>query len=269
MEISKLYRMIHLQPEIIEKLEMCERELDLSELDAYLKRMINMETAKEAYRGLKEYFGEDKGNIKMLYCQLECARRMYDKYQEKKIPDNIFIDTMKCYSRFIDECKEKNGWMFFDRGWWTYRQLSMEIFRIGDLEYQFIKHGNEDAMAIHIPSDAVFTREAVNDSLQLAEEFFDTYYPEYKYKKYTCESWLLSQELKKFLTAESKILDFQNRFEILEESKDKTEFIEWLFQRLESTEYKELPEKTSLQRKVKRHLLKGGKIGEAYGIFER
>ena len=269
MEIKKIYELINLQPEIVKKMNECEKNVDLDELDDNLNRLITWETAKEAYQELKMRLGEDEGNLKMLYCQLECARRTYENYQKMNISEKIFADTMKCYSRFIDECQEKNGWMFCDRAWWTYRQLSMQIFRIGDLEYQFLKHGDEDAMAVHIPSDAIFTREAVDESLRLAGEFFATYYPDYKYTKYTCDSWLLSQELKKFLPEDSKILDFQRRFEILEEHKDKMEFIEWLFQRLEDTDYSELPEKTSLQRKVKESLLQGGKIGEAYGVFER
>ncbi|MCI9506705.1 MAG: DUF5596 domain-containing protein [Oscillospiraceae bacterium] len=32
----------------------------------------------------------------MLYCQLECARRVYDRYQEKHIPEAVFASTMKC-----------------------------------------------------------------------------------------------------------------------------------------------------------------------------
>ena len=36
---------------------------------------------------------------------------------------------MKCFTRFAKECKKKNGAYFFDRGWWTYRQISMKLLK--------------------------------------------------------------------------------------------------------------------------------------------
>lgn len=46
--------------------------------------------------------------------------------------------------------------------------------------------------------------------------------------------------------------------------KELHEFIEWLFH-TKSTDYNALPENTSLQMKVKKHLLTGGVIRTAYG----
>ena len=69
------------------------------------------------------------------------------------------------------------------------------------------------------------------------------------------------------LAENSNIKKFQNRFEIVRENKEDREYIEWLFQRLENTPYEELPENTSLQKKVKQLLLNGGNIGTALGIM--
>ena len=82
-----------------------------------------------------------------------------------------------------------------------------------------------------------------------------------------CNSWLLSPELGSMLAENSNIKKFQNRFEIVRENKEDREYIEWLFQRLENTPYEELPENTSLQKKVKQLLLNGGNIGTALGIM--
>lgn len=269
MKIQELYELIELQPEIISQLQSVEKELNLEQIDSSLDWLTDRKTAARAYEDLKKYLGEDTGNIRMLYCQLEAARRNYHSYQQKHISDGIFIETMKCFTRFIEECGRKNGRLFFDRGWWAYRQASMSLFRIGTLEYEFQEHGGEGVIAIHIPSNADLSAESVDESLDQADAFFREYYPDFKYDKYTCSSWLLSPALNQMLPEESKIMCFQKRFDILEEKREDREFMEWLFQAPENVDYRNLPEKTSLQKKAKRLLLDGGHIGAAYGVIGR
>lgn len=267
MDLYELYDLIDLQTEMIQKLKLVGEKIDLKQIDFYLKQLMDRETAVESYRHLKTLLEEDKDNMKMLYCQLECARRVFDQYQKKHIKDTIYKDTMKCFSRFIEECKKKNGRMFFDRDWWTYRQISMSLFRIGELEYEFQKYEGENVIAIHIPSDANLSKGAVDASTKQAEIFFQTYYHDYKYEKYSCDSWLLSPRLKPLLSKKSNILSFQNRFHIVQENNEDKDYIEWLFQVPIDTNYKNLPAKTDLQKKVKEILLNGGNIGSAYGII--
>ena len=267
MDLYELYDLIDLQTEMIQKLKLVGEKIDLKQIDFYLKQLMDRGTAVESYRHLKTLLEEDKDNIKMLYCQLECARRVFDQYQKKHIKDTIYRDTMKCFSRFIEECKKKNGRMFFDRDWWTYRQISMSLFRIGELEYEFQKYEGENVIAIHIPSDANLSKGAVDASMKQAEIFFQTYYHDYKYEKYSCDSWLLSPRLKPLLSRKSNILSFQNRFHIVRENNEDKGYIEWLFQVRIDTNYKDLPAKTDLQKKVKEILLNGGNIGSAYGII--
>lgn len=268
MTTQELYQKIDLQPEIINCLEQKRKELDMQMLHLYLERMMKKETAAEAYQELRMLLDENNDRIKMLYCHLECARRLYERYMDKNIPEEVFIDTMKCFTRFIDECEKKNGRKFFDRAWWTYRQISMQIFRVGELEYEMKEYEGESVISLHIPSDADFSPKAVEKSLKQAQEFFAIYFPQYVYTKVICNSWLLSPELGSLLSKESNIRKFQDRFDILKENKEDREYIEWLFERLETTDYRELPEATSLQRKVKQLLLKDGNIGTAFGVMK-
>lgn len=268
MELYELYRLINLQMEMIQELKVVGGQLNINQFDLYLEKLMDRNTAAQAYRDLKVLLAEDKDNIKMLYCQLECARRIFDKYQAKHISNAVYIDTMQCFTRFIEECKRKNGRMFFDRGWWTYRQVSMCIFRIGQLEYEFNKHEGENAIAIHIPSDVNLTKGAVDHSLEQAGIFFQTYYKDYEYKGYTCDSWLLSPVLRSLLPEKSNILSFQKRFDIIQENKEDREYIEWLFQVPADTDYEALPVETGLQRNVRELLLNGGAVGCAYGVMK-
>ena len=82
MNLYELYYLIGLQTEIIQKLKLVSEKIDLKQIDFYLEQLIDMKTAVQSYRHLKTLLEEDKDNIKMLYCQLECARRVFDKYQK-------------------------------------------------------------------------------------------------------------------------------------------------------------------------------------------
>lgn len=269
MRTYEIYDLIDLQAEMVHKLEAIRREIDIGQIDGYLEKMMDGKTAAQSYKELAALLADDQDHLKMLYCQLECARRVFDRYQEKHIPKTVYIDTMRCFTRFIDECKKKNGRMFFDRGWWTYRQLSMCLFRIGGLEYELKVGEGETVIGIHVPSDVDLSEEAVDSSLEQAGIFFRTYYSGHPYKRYTCGSWLLSPILKPLLSEKSNILAFQKRFAIIREDKTDREYIEWLFQVPADTADKDLPTRTDLQKKVKELLLNGGAVGCAYGVMDR
>jgi hypothetical protein len=49
-------------------------------------------------------------------------------------------------------------------------------------------------------------------SIARAEEFFKTHFPDYRFKAFTCFSWLLDPELKAFLPEDSNILKFAQKF---------------------------------------------------------
>lgn len=86
-----------------------------------------------------------------------------------------------------------------------------------------------------------------------AYKFFAKHYPSVIDVEYRCHSWLLDGQLKSMLGHNSDIINFQNRFEIFDEGKADTEFIEWLYN-TKSTNYSTLPENTSLQLNVKENL---------------
>lgn len=268
MEMEALYDLIGLQTEVRSRLCLACEEVDPGQVEPYLVRMMEQDTAAEAYKELTALLTQDDDNMKMLYCQLECARRQHEKFRQRGITETVYADTMKCFTRFLGECRQKNGRMFFDRGWWTYRQVSMGLFRIGALEYEFREQGEDRTVAVHIPSDADLSPEAVEDSFREAAVFFRTCYPDFGYDRYTCESWLMSPVLKQLLPEKSNIVAFQKRFTIRSVDKEEKEYIEWLFQVPMDTAYDRLPERTTLQRKVKELLLAGGTVGSAYGIIE-
>jgi len=269
MTIQELCKRINLQENVAERVIGFTSSYDFSNLDKTLQDLIQPETAKSAYEKLLTTFPEDEDKIKLLSCYLIGASRVYEKYQEKGISDEIFTETFECFTRFIEECKEKTGKYAFDRAFWTWRQASMLLFRIGELEYELVNENGKKEISVHIPSDAGMSDEVIDSSLKAAQEFFDTYYPEYAECDYVCDSWMLFPKLKELLNEESNIIRFQNRFEIREENKEAKDIFEWVFKASEDADVETLPENTSLQRKAKALLLKGDNIGIAVGVMKK
>lgn len=95
-------------------------------------------------------------------------------------------------------------------------------------------------------------------------EFRSKYFTEWEEVRLVCDSWLLAPVLKEFLDETSNILAFQDMFELDVINTEATWFMSFVFPgHSEVTE--NLPERTSLQRKMKAHLLEGKKVGVAKG----
>ena len=264
--MKELCTKIELQEEVMCKVLEFTSQFDFESVRSLLDDLKDAKKEQEARGLLKEQFGCDKGNIKILSCMLQCAVELYEYYQQKGINERIYIDTMKCFTRFINECKVITGEYAFDREWWTSRQIGGRLFRIGELEYEMTYNEEKPVVSVHIPSDAEFTVQNCDESINMAKIFFRTYYHEYSTADYLCYSWLLAPELSQLLQKESNILQFQKRFHILKEDYELMDIMEWLFQTKDKA-IENLPERTSLQKNMKNYLLSGGKIGNALGIM--
>ncbi len=264
MDVLTLCTQINLQPEIKKYVIEFLDNFNFHTVKKHLKEFLIYEKMNDARIELQAILGDDADNIKILTCMLKASADIYDVYKLKGISDDVYFDTMKCYTRFINETYEMTGKLYFDRYWWTTRQSGGHLFRIGALEYE-MKHVDDIVViSIHIPSDADFSSIVVDKSIARAKEFFKRYYPELEDAEYRCHSWLLDKQLKEMLSEKSNIVSFQNRFEIFDEGEVDMEFIEWLFH-TKAADLKKLPERTSLQRNVKKHLLSGGVIRNSYG----
>ena len=164
MDLPSLYRLIDLQPEMADRLARVGGALDMERLEPCLAQLLERDAAARGYEALRTLLGEDAGGLGMLYCQLECARRAWERYRERGIGPAVYRDTMRCFPRFLAECRERNGRMFFDRGWWTYRQTSMGLFRLGTLEYELQERDGQRSAAVHIPSEANLSSTVVGGS---------------------------------------------------------------------------------------------------------
>lgn len=220
----------------------------------------------EGLEQLKESLGEDPGGMKRLCCMLRCALKARDEYDRLGISEEIYVDTMAAFSRFVREHMESYGTYGFDRGFWTTRQVSCKLFRIGQLEYELTTHDGEMVVSLHIPTDVDLRPEVLRPSLKEGLAEFYRLFPAYRGKKVYCHSWLLSPLLKDFLPETSNILRFQQLFDIVPDQVPGKDVLLWVFKnpKLPKADY---PENTSLQRKLKQFFLDGGQFVEGLGYL--
>lgn len=265
--VNDICEIINLHKDIRKRVLEFDKSFNYCTALKFMDKFQDRNTREEGRLKLKDILGEDMDGIKILTCMLHCAAEAYTKYEQLGISDKIFADTMKCFTRFINEHYESYGSYAFDRDWWTTRQISLQLFRIGELEYELGIVDGKKAVKLHIPSDACITQEKCDKSLCEAKKLISTKFTDYAECDWTCHSWLLSPALKKLLPVNSNILSFQKRFRILSCSEDSDEFLEWVYKRKDYL-FKKLPENTTLQRNMKKYLLSGDKVGEAFGIMK-
>lgn len=231
-----------------------------------LGRLTREEDWNEGRKALKSALGEDPEGFRELYCQLLCALDAKKQYDALGIPEPIYYDTMACFSRFVREHFESYGRYGFDRGFWTVRQVSCKLFRIGQLEYECIRQNEKPVLSLHIPTDAVLKTGLLRSSCLDARRLLSQVFPEYADAPIYCHSWLLSPTLKQLLPEESNILTFQQSFRITPLDSPCPGVLQWVFKN-PALPPEQFPEDTSLQRKLKAFLLEGKVFSDAKGYL--
>lgn len=238
-------------------------------------------TAATAWQAITAQIPDWRGDDGMaqLAVMLAAACRTEERYHHKGIPETVFLPTMDCFRRFLNETKARTGQWAFDRGFWTWRQTGGLLFRLGTLEFEYRKAGvgprpegieaESPVLSVHIPSDATLKREELDRSYRMAHRFFsrETLCPFGVPKATVCGSWLLAPALDGLLPENSGIQCFAGDYRIYNVDEEDQEFYEWLFGGYRPLS--ELPEHTSLQWAVKTWLITGGHLGMARGVLNR
>ena len=266
MDIMCLCEWIEMPFEVTRKIVELENELISMDIKEVMKMSKNAAQWELMLKIINDRIGEDEFGFSMLTCQMIGAIMAYDDYKHRGISDRIYIDTMKFFSRFMEAFYREHGFYKYIWGWWAARQIGLHEFRIGELEYEMATKDGLKIVEIHIPADANMAREHLRISYLMAVEFLEKYFPGFHYKKMTCSSWLLSPDLSVLLGEQSRIVRFQRQFVIEHIDEESKGFMDWVYGS-QDIPYKELPEDTRLQRKLKPHLLCGGKVGWATGTL--
>ncbi len=261
--MEQLCRKINMPEEVTRKLV----QLD-STLEVYpcLDLLMQEETWVEGLEQLKESLGEDIRGFKRLCSMLRCALRAKAEYERLGISEEIYVDTMGAFSRFVREHMESYGRYGFDRGSWTPRQVSAKLFRIGQMDYELTTREGVKVVSLHIPTDVDLRPEILRPSMKEGLKEFYRLFPEYEGQPVYCHSWLLSPQLKDFLPAGSNILKFQEMFDMEPGGTPGNGVLLWVFKNPKLPR-EEFPENTSLQRKLKQFFLNDGQFLDGLGYL--
>lgn len=275
-QILQLCNKINMPFQMVDKIKENYNLINQNEIKNYFFDLLSFEKAQKAYEQLQQYTNSlDEYKVCELIILLGVATKTYDKYVENGISEEIYIDTMKCFSRFVIETYKWTGKYAFDRGFWVWRQLSLTLFRIGTLEFE-ISNIDEDTvkkldiketqvLSVHIPNDAICSNECLENSYRMAFDFFKQYFN--KEYKFICSTWLLGQELDYLVKKDSGIYNFRKDYKIVEYTKS-NDYLQWVFDKFDGNIEKFIP-KTSLQKAIREHIMSGKKMTIGLGILQK
>lgn len=208
---------------------------------------------------------------------LECAKRVKSRYDEAGISDEIYCSTMSDIKIWC----ENNGNKGLKNYGWLSNHVKFGLFRLGRLQFQLYECKNktllykklpfsygENLIYVHIPQGEKLNYDECIKSFRTAGEFFKKHFPDYNYKYYFCESWLLYEGNRDFMKADSNILKFSSLFSHVYSVKIDEQAIERIFGKRKLFK-KCYPEKTSLQKSAKAYMQKGGKLGVGIGYINQ
>ena len=247
-------------------------EKDKGEYDEILSRLVEISTFEAAWEELKTALGNDEHQRRALALELKAALTTYEKYLSEGIPERVFVDTLKAYTRYAKSYEKTYGEWGFEHASWLPRHLSMRIFRLGTLEYEYKEFLGDNSIVIHIPPDAVLDSDLLDDSFLQAKEFAKKFRPEFVGKRIIGNTWLTSPVLEELLPEGSKILTFKRKFDIIEHKAGESYISSFVFERPgfnpDTDDIDSLPERTSLQRSIKALYKRGGRVGFGVGILK-
>lgn len=224
-----------------------------------------------------------------------CLADTKAKYNKKGIDDTVFFDTMSDIKIWIDDCRNRTGEYGLEELNWIMHHMSLNIFRLGRLQFQMTKfncadsyssngisvHRGENILNLHIARGAKLDTEACRNSLITAQEFFTRFFPDYPVNIFMCHSWLLYSGNKNFMSEGSNILKFAEMFDIIDEQETPQQAYLWLFGVKTSSikliahrkrfgtygDTSMLSSDTKLLCDAKKYIDSGGAFGDAVGII--
>lgn len=217
-------------------------------------------------------------------------------HRSRSIAEGVSLASFSDLGRHMAIHRRMHGATGVDAPWWLSLCLRAEVFELGRLQFNWFHFGVGDesplwyteeeanrrgsgfrqgdiGVGIHIPESGPMTPAACDDSFEKAGRFFAEHLPlssGQSRRLATCWSWLLDGQLVDYLPAESNIVRFQRRFEIVPSYVETdASMLEFVFrvpdplERLDS-----LPQRTTLERAAVAHLKAGGHWRACSGWFE-
>ena len=148
------------------------------------------------------------------------TEQLHKQYQEKGIPDSIFIHTMQDIVNWTKTWSDVRGELWLEETQWLHRHFHMQLFALGRLQFficslwadipEWGMAKGDTLIEVHIPAEGPLKYEDCLASFRMANVFFPKYFPDHPYQDYFCDSWLLDDSLKDYLRPDTNIMKFQS-----------------------------------------------------------
>lgn len=206
-------------------------------------------------------------------------------HRQRGIPDAITTATMADVGRHFLIHREQTGQHGMSGADWLMVHARGLIYQIGRLQFERGRLGTstsrgiatagfpcekgEPVISLHIPGHmGPMSPRACDEAFAAARPFFRTHFPDETPRLGLCHSWLLDEQLREYLPETSNILHFQRRFQpAYRPEPNNRPTLEFVF-RTPDRPLDDLPQRTTLERAVVRHIRDGRQWRGGVGWLE-
>lgn len=255
------------EKEVIKALEEIKKDKDYislcSKLLYHIKNNIPLTSLEPNYEdGLKAQYA-------IFFPVWYMAENSAEDMKKRGISHSIISKSFKGICDSVVDNKILCGRMGTSEYFFWLRHYALgDLFMINDFQYEIKKHDGKATIAIHIPEGTKLDVSQNLLSFKEALDFFETYYPELEISGFSCESWLLSKEIEEVMGRKTNISRFGDMFERYDindiDGDSAYRFVYKTTPPYPSID--ELPENTTLQKRLKEYMRSGKKL-YAYGGF--
>ena len=151
---------------------------------------------------------------------------------------------------------------------WGLYFINIRLIEVGRLQYEYYNNQKGNFIKIHIPKGDKLLYNEVLNSIKNSKKEIERYF-KLENCQYYCESWLLSKDITKLLDSNSNIAKFHQLFDITEGKDAIKDILNFVFDLQQIDSYYNLPERTSLQSKIKDLLINGKEIHIGIGKLKK
>ncbi len=248
------------------------------DFDAEFEKALNTIPVSD-YMTMKYYDAECEDGKKNLLNMLFMCEELSEKYKELGISEDILVDTLSDLSIWCNIWSGIKGSLYLGELPWLKWHMTANLFKLGRLQYTFEKapadvpelgvKKDDPIIGVHIPACGPLKTEDCVKSLDMAREFFAKYFPEYEYRYFSCDSWLLDESLKEVLPLESNIVRFGDLFQKTS-SVEANDIVRYVFGwDKKRYQLKELPATSLLAQNAKKYMLEGKNFHRTRGYIAK
>lgn len=204
----------------------------------------------------------------MIILGYELHRNNIDKYR-------LDINQVNIHKNRVKECFESDliyrnyDGVRISQMLWAVYFIRVRIIEIGRLQYEYESaEKNISIIKIHIPKGKKLDLIEVKDSIKESQNKLKQIYDLDKIK-YICNSWLLSNQIYNILEKNSNIFLFHNLFDIKVGDDCINDIMNFVYGVNQCSDYKELSENTTLQKKIKESLINNQKFYLGLGVLRK